>query len=344
MAIEFKKTVEKTVVLDPSAGFAPKEVSLETRWDPLTGETSRLFEVQWKGEKPNLREMYRAAIEGFCPFCPDNLERVTPKFPEEFIPEGRLKRGRAVVFPNQRPFDKLAAVVVLGERHFVTLEELDLDVLFEGLLAAQSFLQRASQWDPSLRHFAINWNLLPPAGGSVVHPHLHAVAGGHPTNHVRKVEEASLAYWRAHGRPYWLDLWQEEKKRGERYLGEVEGLPWILTFAPKGYGEVLTLFPGEGSLLQLPEERLGAFVRGLGRLLNFWGDYGVYSFNLVLYGGGREPVEGFWVHARALVRRVIPPAGASDVSAFQTLHDQPIIYTFPEKLRQKMQPYFEAQR
>lgn len=343
MAIALRKEVQRVRLLDPTDGFKEKELLLETRWDPLTEETSRLFEVKWKDEEVDLGEMFKVGIEGFCPFCPENLERVTPKFPEDLVEGGRLKVGRTVVLPNRLPFDKVAGVVVLGQRHFVPLEELEPELICEGLQAARRFFLRVAETDPSIRFFSVNWNFLPTAGGSIVHPHLHAVAGEHPTNRLRRLLQRSSAYWRSHGRSFWMDLLDEERARGERYLGETKGLHWLCSFAPMGYGDVMTIFPEVESILEVTDEELEAFSRGLGALFRFYTDSGFYSFNLALYGGARD-TEGFWVHARTVVRRVLPPAGTSDINCLQMLHVEPVVYIFPEELSRKVKPYFEALR
>lgn len=341
--MEFRRETFRIEILDPSKGFEPREVWFEVRWDPLTGETSRIFEDFGKPFEADPRELFKGGIEGFCPFCPGNLEKVTPKFPPSFLKEGRLSRGDVWVFPNLRPYDQVSAVVVLGKEHFVPLGELNLEAVLDGLILARDFFRRANPRVPSLNYLSINWNFLPTSGGSIVHPHFHAVGGPHPSNYLRKVEGGCRRYLEAEGRSFFEDLVREEKRSGERFLGEVDGIPWFLAFAPKGPSEVLFVLPGMENFMDVEEDTLGALTRGLGCLLSYWRDHGVYSFNLVIYGGTKAPKGAFWVHGRAVVRRVLNPWSTSDMHAFPVLQEQPVVGVPPEALAKEMRPYFRGE-
>ena len=98
--VEFKKVVQKTRLLDPRCGYVPVEVTSEVRFDPLTGETGRVAHFLPTWPPPAGQDAGRVFIQGgSCPFCPENVERLTPKFPENVVPGGRLRKGEAVVFP-----------------------------------------------------------------------------------------------------------------------------------------------------------------------------------------------------------------------------------------------------
>lgn len=340
MALVLKREIYRSRILDPSKAFEPREVWVEIRWDPLTGDVCRIFEDLGSPPVPDLKGLFKPALEGFCPFCPENLEKATPCFPPELFPEGRVRGNGVVAIPNLRPFDHFSAVVVLGKRHFVPLEELDLGLVLEGFLLAQRVLKEARKRLPGLFYLTVNWNFLPPSGGSLLHPHIHALGGPEPSNLLRRLEEAVISHYEKTGRSLFEELLEEERRRQERFLGEIRGVPWLLAFAPRGPCDCLCLFPGKADLEELGREDVEAFVEGLGRLLSFWRDKGFYSFNMVLYGSSRAPKGIFWVHGRAVIRRILNPWGTSDINAFHILQDQPVVGALPEALKEEMASYF----
>ena len=62
-----------------------------------------------------------------CPFCPEQVNRVTPRFAPEFLQDfdaagssaidGRLQRGEATLFPNLFPYDDISAIAVMSQAH-----------------------------------------------------------------------------------------------------------------------------------------------------------------------------------------------------------------------------------
>ena len=70
--------------------MARKAIPSEIRRDPLTGRTARIchfMELTW--EKPDFDKLV-VGTEEWCPFCPDKVLKVTPCFPEEIVPGGRM--------------------------------------------------------------------------------------------------------------------------------------------------------------------------------------------------------------------------------------------------------------
>ena len=339
--VELRKEGYLCCFLDPQSGFERKEWKGEIRWDPLTGDMVRVFELGL-GKLPemDMEEMLRRGTEGSCPFCPGALEKVTPKFDESLVKEGRMRFGEVTVLPNRLPFDKYSGVVVLGNHHYVPLSDLDPDLVFTGLLAAQRFLKRVVEVDPGVRFISINWNYLPMSGGSVIHPHLQAMGGELPTNYQGRMIEASRKFYEKRGRVFWEELIEEERRAQERYLGSVGRVEWLTTFAPRGYADITAVFPHRSLILDLEEDDLRDFSRGLERVFRYYVDYNHYSFNLSIYSGevGREG--GFWVNARMVTRRSLPPVGASDVNYFEKLHGQAVVYKMPERLCEELRGYF----
>jgi UDPglucose--hexose-1-phosphate uridylyltransferase len=125
--IELRRSVLEGEILDPERGFEPRALRVEVREDPLTGHTARLLPPAGL-LPPQDTEALRALGEqtrATCPFCPERVEAVTPKLPAEIAPEGRIRRGEALLFPNLLPYARFSSVSVYSpERHFLGLDEL----------------------------------------------------------------------------------------------------------------------------------------------------------------------------------------------------------------------------
>ena len=49
--------------------------------------------------------------------------KVTPCFPKDILPEGRLISDDMVLFPNIAPYDGMSAVATMGGRHYIPMTE-----------------------------------------------------------------------------------------------------------------------------------------------------------------------------------------------------------------------------
>ena len=112
--MELERRVLHAEILDPTRDFAVQRTEVEVRWDPLTGHTSRVLGVPRGLMPPNeedLEAIARKTADG-CPFCGDRLEARTPRFPADLHPDGRMRRGQAVLFPNLFAYSRFSAVSV----------------------------------------------------------------------------------------------------------------------------------------------------------------------------------------------------------------------------------------
>jgi galactose-1-phosphate uridylyltransferase len=274
---------------------------------------------------------------GFCPFCPENVERVTPKFPQDVVPEGRMRRGEAVLFPNLSPYAEFSAVTVVCADHSPTLGELTPEKVADAVRLSLDFLATVCRGRPDLHPF-VCWNYLPPAGASQPHPHLQPFASTVPGNALGAELRAERAYREEEGRSFWADLLKEEKVCGERYLGRIGGTEWVVAFRPRGaLGEVIGLFPEGQSLVYLGEELVRDVAVGLTRLFAFMQASNLFSFNLVLYQGG----EG--ARLRFIPRFYIQPAlHASDVNFLLMGCGEPLAVITPEDVAARIRPFFNS--
>ena len=335
--IEFRVEREVCRFLDPTQNFEPVEKTTEIRRDPLTGRSSRILDMGFSPERPDVDGMVERFRSGFNPFAPDKRDSVTPKFREEIegIPGGRLSLGEALVVPNLFPYDRYSAVTVLSDRDFVPLDGFSQELLVDAFGADMQYLKRVRETDGSAcRHYSINWNYMPLAGGSLVHPHHQLIASPAPTNYLEDVEAGLASY----GGGYFGDL-VEAEQGGERWVGREGGISWLTGWAPMGHIDVLGVFAGRASLFDLTDEDLQALSRSLLRIFSYLDAEGFASFNFALYG--LEGVEGFEVHCRLSPRFLLSNAlGTSDINYFEISHSESLAFFFPEVAAATLRSHF----
>ena len=195
-SMKFESIKKETLMLDPQNSMAEKRIPSEIRIDPLTGRSARIchfMKLQW--QKPDFDAMI-AGTESYCPFCGDKVLNVTPCFPQDIIPEGRMQRGDMVLFPNLAPYDSIGAVATFGARHYVPMLELTEDLMVAAFGFALDFFRRIETLNhqESVYHI-INWNYMPPAGSSLIHPHLQVFSTSSAPNLMRQELTASTHYY-----------------------------------------------------------------------------------------------------------------------------------------------------
>jgi UDPglucose--hexose-1-phosphate uridylyltransferase len=337
-----QRETRAVVYLDPQNGFREKHVSLEIRRDGITGVTSHILAHRFRAvEEPAVSGLLQQSPGASCPFCPERFEAVTPRFTADIIPEGKFRRGTAVLFPNAFPYESNNAVAVFSPEHIWTLEKVEPRVIRDGLLVCRDYFQRLVEIDPALRFCSINWNYLPPAGGGLVHPHVQTVAGSEPTAFVRTNYESAARYRRRTGKDLWRDLVDSERGQGERFIASGEGVDWIAGFSPKGMaGDICFYLPDRHSIFELSDADVEACANGLSKVFRYLAQGGLRSFNLALYATVR-PDDVFCVQGRIVPRFLLPPLGTSDVNYFEKLHSEIICIVIPEEMARELRPHFD---
>jgi UDPglucose--hexose-1-phosphate uridylyltransferase len=341
LGIKFKKRIQQTKILNPADSFKETTMTVETRWDPLTKRTARVLDLPIIKFPPwPMEDMLEKGGKGVCPFCPEALEKVTPQFTHDFIPEGRMRFGEVCIFPNRIPFDRHCAVVVFTKQHYVPLSDFTEDILFNAFSGACLFLRRVVEVDPAARFFSINWNYLPMSGGSIIHPHLQILAGEFPTHYQGALIKGCRRYQKQFGKNYWEDLIDTELALGERYVAALGRTTWLASFAPLGVTDIMSVIKGRTSLIDLTDRELRDFAQGLIKVFRYFQEFNHNSFNLGLYSGDYRDNDSFRVNSRMVTRRVLPPVGASDVSYFEKIHGESLDYRKPEKLCAELRGFF----
>ena len=213
-----------------------------------------------------------------CPFCAERIESSTPRFPAEVCPEGRIRRGEALLFPNLVPYAKWSSVSVYSaERHFLRLDELTPTLIADNLMTQVAFAEAVLQHDPSSSWISVNANQLPPSGSSIFHPHLQGSASPFPTTVQRLLADVG-----ADGLHEYVEL---ERRDGERLIASTGRVNWIAAFAPVGPAEIRAVLSNPVSPENLDEPAVTELADGLSRALRLYASLGFQSFNLSLTAG-----------------------------------------------------------
>ncbi len=342
--MKFEAHRKDTLLLNPSKGMAPRTLPVEIRKDPLTGRTSRIchfMDLKWA--KPDL-ESLADATRGKCPFCPETVMNVTPCFPKDLIEEGRMTLEDLVLFPNLAPYDQLGAVATLGGRHFIPMAEIPEETLYKGFILVMAYFRRIhALGHPESVYPIANWNYMPPAGSSIIHPHLQVFSTSSAPNLLRQELEAARAYQKDTGSCFWEDLVRHEETAGQRFLGRIGRTSWMTAFAPMGVaGDVQAVVHGVPCTLDLTDEDLRHLARGLTRLMKAYDALGIYSFNMNFFTGA--PGDAFSrFHLLFSPRTYFNQAlGTPDAAALRSLFNETLCMAFPEEIHQKILPYFSA--
>lgn len=318
--MRLEKISECARILDPRKGFSEAPQVVEVRIDPLTGGVSRVNLA--RGLRPK-QDMGGPAVQTppDCPFCPQNIERETPKFPDEYIKGGRIRRGRAVVFPNLFPLADLHGVCVFTDEHKLDLDKFTKEDFADGLEASREFFRIGAERGATF-HF-LGWNHLPNAGASILHPHFQLISSRSGLKGERDLFGACEAYWRREGRSYWSDLLEE--RASDRFVGEIDGILWIAPWAPLGTYEVIGFSTqGSCSLMELDVGGIEALSEGIkGVLRGLWG-LGARAVNMAIYSLP-EKKEWFSLNVRIMAR----PSGSTTDRAFLEIYGSEIGLTAP---------------
>lgn len=328
--MELKKVLKRAAFLDPFNGFNPGGRECEIRTDPLTGRNSRILFFP-------LRELpvpdYDAVLKkdtGFCPFCPENIEKITPKFHPDLFNSDRYRVGNAVCFPNAFPYDENGAVTVMTAEHFVKLDGFTGSILNDAFTCCVEFLKGVSLKQENAVYQSINWNYLPLAGSSIVHPHLQITASELPTNYYSDVIRTVKC---SKGNVF-NELVNMEKAEDERFLSADRYFSWLVAFAPEGVFDVIAVSREYIEPADLAGERLTFLIEGIMKVMKFIVSSRMISFNMSIFFIKGE--RGFIPHLRMCPRTSVPPLDTSEINYMKMIHNEPMSTMKPETVASEL--------
>ena len=251
-----------------------------------------------------------------CPFCPENVLTVTPTFSDN----RRVTRGESVTFPNLFPFAEWHTVTVITRQHMVL--EFSLRQISDALFAQIETLQRFDGY-PS-----INWNFLPSAGASLVHPHLQGLSDRRPSTLAERYMRASDQYRNNNKETYW-DAVRRQERDSERYLFGDE-IFWYAQGVPLGEKEIRGILP-VSSIAEL-ENFVDRLAKDLLTVISLYQKLGTYSFNMSIFFDKMGEDHGFSAFCTFISRINPNPQSTSDSAFMERLHLEPVILTLPEDI------------
>ncbi len=341
--MEFRAIQKETVILNPIKDMERRSIPSEIRFDPLTGRSARIchfMKLQW--EKPDFEKMV-AGTEANCPFCPEQVMKVTPCFPDEILPGGRMVASDGMVlFPNLAPYDSLGAVATMGGRHFIPMTGIEKDRIVRAFDLAMGFFRHVTEiGHPEAVYHLINWNYMPASGSSIIHPHLQVFSTSSAPNLMREELQAARAYMDKNGSNYWDDLVAAETEKGRRLLGRIGRTTWLTAYAPMGVaGDVVAVVDGARSTLALTDEDLLDIADGLRKTMAAYDKMGIYSFNMNFFSG-TEGDDFSRFHLVFSPRTFFNQAlGTPDVGALRNLFNETLCMAFPEEINESLKESF----
>jgi UDPglucose--hexose-1-phosphate uridylyltransferase len=344
--MEFRKVVFTSELLSPSS-LERDLHTIEYRQDPLTGEPCRINVRRTKRLKKAapgnvLREVAGSSRD--CPFCPHNVQQATSLFARDFCPEGRIATGECCLFPNLFPLAEHHAVGVLTSKHMLDLDEFGVGTVVDSLMATRRYLEMVDSREGESKYPIYLWNHLQPSAASMVHPHIQVMVDRWPTPYQKTLLDRSREYFQQTGRSFWEDLVDEEKRSGERFIGERGSVAALAGYAPQGNREVRVICRGEANLMDLSETDMGDFADCLIRLLRGYKQMGINSFNLSTFSAALgERLDYYALNAKLIARPVLQPFYRNDTGILERFHHDADIDMAPEEVARSMKAAFEAQ-
>jgi galactose-1-phosphate uridylyltransferase len=310
--MELASVTEQVRLIDPAGQVAEQEI--EHRTDPLTGNVASINLAL--GEKARaflgtadlalLEELQEKSRAG-CPFCAA-AEKGT-RYDPAFAPEGQLRFGSALAMPNLFSKCRRDSVVVLDVAgHVLQPSRIGAAALADGLRAAVELVRRARDADAACVHHLAGMNFLPPGGSSVPHPHFQVHVRAVPYSGVARLLERSAAWKAAHGRDFWSELVEAERRSGQRWVGRAGPVEWLAPFAPSHQKELWGLVPGTGSLVEAGQAALEGLAAGVAKAIALYEALGTHPFTMAVLS---SPLPGrggeFALQVRLCTRPALKP-------------------------------------
>jgi len=347
--ISFRSWRQTAVFHNPQKNGQLDKQEIEVRLDPLTAHQSmfnpalesKVSVLFPETDYAYLQERAEATKES-CFMCEGRWRTRTPTYGTDIVPDGRLRRGEVVLFPNLYPLAAFHAVVMLGERHFRLLDNIPASLLEDALTASIEYFTACHRHNPSIRYVTINANFLLPSGASAMHPHLQLLGSPFAGDHHQLLLEKSLDYYQASGSCYWTDLLEEEEARGERWITRMEESAWLTAYSPVGVHEVNAIWRNRSHFLEWGPVEIREMADGIARVLHGYHDMKFSTYNFSCFSGPVDdrPTPEFRCLLRLVNRQNAILHHRTDDYFFQKLLKNEIIIQRPERLAAFLRGYF----
>ncbi|MBU7018806.1 MAG: hypothetical protein HXS44_14945 [Theionarchaea archaeon] len=276
--------------------------TVEHRRDPLTGRISSIcpdLKEKWTSfvgetDRELLQKLAKDSAS-WCPFC-QSIEEITPKVLH--TPEGRWHINNVWVFPNLFPRTEFEAVITSPDNHFLWLHEFTEEFIYNYLKAGIHCICDVYTTNPSLSSAVIGWNYLPPAGASLVHPHMQVSMRDIPFNYPAFMEEKSRQYYNKNKTNYWKDIIQKE-----RHIKTIGRTEWLTPYAPSGFNEIWGIVKDVSNFTELENADITHLARGISNVLHFYSERDCSAFNMLIHSGTlNQHTDYFWLGVKLISR------------------------------------------
>jgi len=326
--MELKRQLLFAEMIEPRTGELLR-TPIDVRIDPLTGHSSRILPERGLMPAGDFDlEAYARENQPRCPFCPERIDRLTPKLPAAIHPDGRIVHGEAVLFPNLHAYSSHSSVSVYAPRlHYLPLELMTERLLGDNLAAQVAFARAVIAADPGSRWASINANHMLPSGSSLFHPHLQGIVDSEPTTLQRLLAEVPADQFAAY--------LETERRSGERHLGSTGRVEWLVSFAPIAPAELRAFIGEVPSPAELDDDLIAELAHGLALALTGYAEMGFQSFNLAIYGAP-PGTDRYPLNLRLACRSNLKPFYRSDSTFLERLHWEGAIDLAPETVAQRL--------
>jgi len=175
---------------------------------------------------------------------------------------------------------------------------------------------------------SINWNFLPSAGASLVHPHMQGLSDSSPSHIFALYRAAGEQYRKKQDGNYWDEVLEQERS-SDRYLFGDE-MVWSAHAVPVGEREVRGILPI--ATLDEMENYVDLVAQGILEIISLYRELGTHAFNMSIFFDKRGNDSGFRAFC-SMISRINPnPSSTSDSAFMERLHLEPVIMTLPEDL------------
>jgi UDPglucose--hexose-1-phosphate uridylyltransferase len=343
----FQKRLEKALFRYPGSGI-PKSCTVEYRIDPLTGRSSVICENLLQ----KISILYGETDAGFikllveetrpnCIFCPPGVFESTPLYTTDLCPNGRLQNATSVLFPNLFPTAALHAVLTWPDYHFLTPGQFDTTLLADAFSLTETFAGSVNTVLPEVNFLSVNCNYMPPAGGSIIHPHLQIIGSLEPPHRLAEIILAVEKWHAACRENFWDRLCAEEQSIGERWIGTTGPWTWIAPWSPMGANEIMGIHRSASTVFDLAAGDWSYLAEGLHRVLYHYENLSYSSFNFCLAGGCRNGGNAQRCVIRIISRQNVRPNYRNDEYFLQKFHGIELIVQAPETLAADLRKRFE---
>jgi UDPglucose--hexose-1-phosphate uridylyltransferase len=316
---------------------------IEVRTHPITGRQCRITfsrslerETAVQTLPPPPPDADRTAD---CPFCPSQVDTRTPMLHPDITPEGRMRSGRSILFPNLYPYGAFSAVSLFDDSHFVEIGTADAGAYADSFINCARYLKRVSRFEPEAVFMAITQNHLPAAGGSLVHPHLQVHADRIPSNHHACLSRRAKDYRNQTGRLLFSDYLVAEQAAGQRMIGSTGSWHWMTAFAPEGFFEIWAICPGKTSFFQVQPHEWQDLARGVVNAQHFYRSLCRNSYNLGLLAV-EEARSALELRVVLVVRANYAPWVRSDITGYEVMLGDMATFNAPEETADLARPFW----